>query len=299
MRPQYTATILGHRLNTGGIKSLNISIIISAILISLFVISMLYLYPILVKTGLEANVNMAATNASNTNVNSSNSSFTCDIPILKLRTEIVNPSKMEGLDGYTIVYLGHSQYSQYILCAISDFLVASGNNILLWLNQTGNILAHILFIDGYWLSDDQNLINSIGYIREHLLNGRAVIIMDHYKVNGTLLINGLRDLLDDISIKALYNETVLKSGYYPDFEDLATGGIVIYLVNLNLPNSPPVQTCIELMQRYPPYQTPFKSNTASTIRYGDEKNVLGYYNTVSALLGYIFRVKCQVGGWEI
>jgi hypothetical protein len=30
MRPQYRATILGHRLNTGGIKSLNISIIISA-----------------------------------------------------------------------------------------------------------------------------------------------------------------------------------------------------------------------------------------------------------------------------
>jgi hypothetical protein len=295
MRPQYRATILGLRLNMEG-KNLNISIIISAILISLLVISMFYLYPILVKTVLEANVNITTTNTSNVNINNPNSYFTCDIPILKLRTEIVNPSKMEGLDGYTIVYLGYSQYSQYILCAISNFLVASGNNRLLWLNQTGNILAHILFIDGYWLSNDQNLINSIGYIKKHLLSGRVVIIMDHYKVNGTLLINGLRDLLDDISIKTLYENTVLKAGYNPDFEDLITGGIIIHLFNLNLPNSPPAQTCIQLIRTHPLYQTPIKASVATTIGISDGKTVLGYYTTISILFGYIFRVKCQTGG---
>lgn len=108
----------------GYTKNLNLPIIISALLISIFIISMLCIHPNLIKAGTQANI--VATNTPNTGI--SDSSFTCDIPIIKGRTEMANPSKMQGLDGYTVIYLGYSQYSQNILCAISDFLVASGNN---------------------------------------------------------------------------------------------------------------------------------------------------------------------------
>ena len=114
-----------------------------------------------------------------------------------------NPDFIAGLHDFSVVWIGSSHISNFLIDSLDRKLAASGTNELVILDQPADTVpGDVIFMDGHWFGSSTG---DMSFIRNFVDSHKLVIIVggDRAAVSAIIL-DQLQDLLSESSIENLY-----------------------------------------------------------------------------------------------